>query len=154
MTLTSTDDHATAEPPDPDLLDELAQLILGLAARMQVHRNACAAEFDLTPALAKALRELEPGKPIPMRELALRLNCDASNLTGLVDRLEDRGAAERRPDLSDRRVKTLVLTEEGVRLRHGFWKRLLTEAGPLSEFTPDQARALRDLLLAGTTTAR
>lgn len=154
MTLTSSDCQAPDGPPEPDLLDELARLVLGLAARMQVHRNACAAEFDLTPALAKALRELEPGQPIPMRELALRLDCDASNLTGLVDRLEDRGAVERRPDLVDRRVKTLVLTEEGVRLRHAFWKRLLTESGPLSEFSSDQARALHDLLLAGSTTSR
>jgi DNA-binding MarR family transcriptional regulator len=42
---------------------------------------------------------------VPMRSLAARLDYDASNLSVLIDRLERRGAVERRPDPADRRVK-------------------------------------------------
>ena len=52
-----------------------------------------------------------------MGRLARGLACDASNVTGIVDRLEARGLIERRPGASDRRVKVLVITREGERLR-------------------------------------
>ena len=50
-----------------------------------------------------------------MREVAETLACDSSNLTGITDRLEERGLVRRSADEKDRRVKLLVLTEEGER---------------------------------------
>nr|WP_207929076.1 MarR family winged helix-turn-helix transcriptional regulator [Actinomadura sp. 6K520] len=55
--------------------------------------------------------------PAPMRQLAARLRCDASHVTGIVDGLERRGLVERRPAPDDRRVKHLVPTGEGERKR-------------------------------------
>ena len=50
--------------------------------------------------------------------------CDASNVTWLVDRLEQGGLVERQPSTTDRRAKTVVLTERGRtardRLQHAF----------------------------------
>src|SRR3954469_11746601 len=46
-----------------------------------------AAELELSPAQCHVLHLIEPGRPIAMRELADTLSCDASNVTGLVDRL-------------------------------------------------------------------
>ena len=46
---------------------------------------------------AHVLRLLEPGEPLPMRTLARKLCCDASNVTGIVDRLEERGLVRARP---------------------------------------------------------
>ena len=40
-----------------------------------------------------------------MRHLASLLKCDPSNVTFLVDRLEERGLVERQTDPADRRVK-------------------------------------------------
>src|SRR5713226_4435512 len=60
-------------------------------------------ELGLSPMQAHALRFLE--RPVPMSELADTLWCDASNVTGIVDRLEARGLVERRPSDGDRRVK-------------------------------------------------
>ena len=40
-----------------------------------------------------------------MHEIATRLACDNSNVTGIVDRLEARGLVTRRPGEQDRRVK-------------------------------------------------
>lgn len=48
-----------------------------------------------------------------MRGLATLLVCDASNVTGIVDRLEARELVRREPDPADRRVKNVVATEAG-----------------------------------------
>ena len=53
------------------------------------------AELGLTLRQAHALRLLDPEEPMPMSALAERLFCDASNVTGIADRLEARGLVER-----------------------------------------------------------
>lgn len=57
--------------------------------------------------------------------MASTLCCDASMATWLVDRLEEKGLAERRTPPKDRRVKTVVLTPLGIatreRLRESFY---------------------------------
>ena len=76
-----------------------------------------AASFGLNPGSLKALLELDPDNPAPMRALAEAWHCDASNVTWLVDQLEARNLVERRVSTTDRRVKTVVLTDDGVALR-------------------------------------
>jgi DNA-binding MarR family transcriptional regulator len=76
-----------------------------------------AASFGLNPGSLKALLELDPENPAPMRALAEAWHCDASNVTWLVDQLEARNLVERRVSTTDRRVKTVVLTDAGVALR-------------------------------------
>jgi DNA-binding MarR family transcriptional regulator len=44
------------------------------------------------------------------------LSCDASTMTGIADRLEERGLIARQSGPSDRRVKLLALTDNGRRL--------------------------------------
>ena len=80
-----------------------------------------------------------------MRDLAERLCCDASNVTGIVDRLEARGLVERRTAPDDRRVKHLVLTDDGRALRQVHRGRLTLDL-PLLDLTPDERRALTALL--------
>lgn len=75
------------------------------------------AEFDLTPAQAQLLIQLNPDQPMAMSELASTLGCDASNVTGLVDRLEERGMIERRAAAGDRRVKKIAVTPPGAKQR-------------------------------------
>ncbi len=76
-----------------------------------------AARQDLTAMQAKVmlLLCLEP-EPLPMRAIAGRLFCDASNITGIVDRLESRGLVRREVSPADRRVKNVVVTEAGLEL--------------------------------------
>ncbi len=69
--------------------------------------------LGLTPLHAGALRLLALAGPAPMRALAATLQCDASNVTGIVDRLEQRGLVERQVDPTDRRVKLVTLTPAG-----------------------------------------
>ena len=75
------------------------------------------AEFDLTPAQGQALKVLDPARPVPMSTLAEALFCDASNVTGIVDKLETRGFIARQGSDHDRRVKQLAVTERGRKIR-------------------------------------
>lgn len=74
-------------------------------------------EQGLTPGHLKVLSMLDPADAQPMGVLADRMQIDASQMTWLVDRLEERGYAERRPSPTDRRVKTIALTPSGAELR-------------------------------------
>src|SRR5262245_57557023 len=85
-----------------------------------------AAELELSPAQCHVLHLIEPDRPMPMGQLAETLACHASNITGLVDRLESRGLIRRRPSDGDRRVRVLVLTPTGVRLRALLVERMTT----------------------------
>src|SRR5262249_36061832 len=77
-----------------------------------------------SPAQCHVLHLLEPGRPLAMGQVADTLSCDASNVTGLVDRLEARGLIRRRASDSDRRVKVLELTPTGGRVRAALVTRL------------------------------
>src|SRR5215471_7081797 len=83
-----------------------------------------AAEFELSPMQATVLRLLEPDSPLPMRTVAARLCCDASNVTGIVDRLEERGLVQRQASPKDRRIKMLVVTDSGIAMRTQLLERL------------------------------
>src|SRR4029077_658579 len=83
----------------------------------RAHLPPVAAELELSPAQCHVLHLIEPGRPMPMGQLAQTLACDASNVTGLVDRLESRGLVRRRPSASDRRGKVLDFTPPGARPR-------------------------------------
>jgi DNA-binding MarR family transcriptional regulator len=120
--------------------------LLAIADRLRQHWAAHAAALGLTAAQVKVLLRLAPGEATPMRKLAQQLGYDASNLTTLVDRLAGRGALERQADPTDRRVKALLLTVEGERLRDRFWHNLLTDAGPLAPLGHDDLRTLTRLL--------
>ncbi|HYF25067.1 MAG TPA: MarR family transcriptional regulator [Baekduia sp.] len=108
--------------------------------------TAIASEFELSPPQVWALRSLDPDDPVPMSALAETLRCDASNVTGIVDRLQDRGLVERRPAQHDRRVKHLVLTERGTALRAQLLARLDAPPAPIAALSPEDQRLLRDLL--------
>lgn len=123
----------------------LVQAVLGLSERMRRHYAARVEEFDLTPMQAHLMRELAGG-PRPMGDLAGRLACDASNVTGLTDRLEARGLVERRASPGDRRVKVLALTEEGERVQRALWERLMTDSPVATGLDREEQRTFLALL--------
>jgi DNA-binding MarR family transcriptional regulator len=123
---------------------------------MLVHRArmpALAAELELSPMQMQLLRLIEPDRPVPMGKAACGLGCDASNITGIVDRLEARGLIERRPADRDRRVKVLVITPDGARVRRAILRRLAEPPEPIARLSPEDQRALAEILaraLAGS----
>ena len=125
---------------------EAWRMIFDLGTVHRAHVLAAAAEHDLSPPQLFLLRRLEPGVPTPMSELAAFFGCDASNITGLVDRLEARGVLERRVPAHDRRVKHIVLTEAGERLREQALAQLHVPPAALTRLSPSDQRTLRDIL--------
>jgi DNA-binding MarR family transcriptional regulator len=112
----------------------------------RAHLPPVAAELELSPAQCHVLHLIEPGRPMPMGRLAQTLACDASNVTGLVDRLESRGLVRRSPSASDRRVKVLDLTAKGSRLRDLLLDRMTAPPASLQRLTPAEQRALVRIL--------
>src|SRR5919109_2690442 len=100
-------------PPPSDAWELLVRLFFAQRASLP----PVAAELRLSAAQCHVLHLIEPDRPVAMGRLAETLACDASNVTGLVDRLESRGLIRRRPSVVDRRVKVLDLTPAGARLR-------------------------------------
>jgi DNA-binding MarR family transcriptional regulator len=103
-------------------------------------------EFDLTPAQASLLHHLEPESALPMIGLADALRCKASNVTGLVDKLEARGLIERQVEAKDRRVKMIALTAAGRRFRTKLLKRLADPPPFIVSLSYDDKVALRAIL--------
>jgi DNA-binding MarR family transcriptional regulator len=127
---------------------QIMGLLFGVMERARENFQNVAAEFDLTAPQARALLYL--GVASPMRGLADHLSCDASNITGIADRLQARGLITRGEAEHDRRVKMLVLTPEGVRLRAQVEQRL-AETSPFMAGLSDTERATLQELLAKVT---
>jgi DNA-binding MarR family transcriptional regulator len=124
------------------------QLLMRFFFAQRAHLPASGAEFGLSPIQCHVLHLLEPEHPLPMSRLAETLACDASNVTGLIDRLESRGLIRRQPSTRDRRVKVLKLTPDGVRIRTQLLQRMAERSLPGSRLLPQQRRALVALLEA------
>jgi DNA-binding MarR family transcriptional regulator len=101
-------------------------------------------EYDLVPPHWIALQTL--AEPMPMGELARRMACDNSNITWMTDRLEERGLVERQPDERDRRVKLLVLTPAGHRVREEIKARLSVPPDAIKDLSRADQRTLRAIL--------
>jgi DNA-binding MarR family transcriptional regulator len=136
-----------ATPADHLRLEgEVVGLWFEMQARLEAHFTQLAADHGLSAMQAKVLMQLQPNGAVTMRALADQLRYDASNLTGVIDRLEERGAVKRQPHPQDRRVKGVLLTDAGVRLRQAFWKRLTERSGPLGQLNRRQLADLGTLL--------
>jgi MarR family transcriptional regulator, organic hydroperoxide resistance regulator len=122
------------------------QLLVKFFFAQREHLPPGGASSDLPPVQCHVLHLLEPDQPLPMGRLAATLSCDASNVTGLVDRLEARGLVRRRPSPADRRIKELELTSEGTRVRAQLLKRISGAPLPIGRLSPRQQRALVRLL--------
>jgi DNA-binding MarR family transcriptional regulator len=112
------------------------KLVLEIFLAQRSKMLSAAQEFGLAPQQAFAIMRLKPDEPTTMSELAQALRCDNSSVTGIADRLEAAGLAERRAHPSDRRVKTLVLTERGA-VVSGLYKDRLGHTPPVFEAMSD-----------------
>jgi DNA-binding MarR family transcriptional regulator len=117
---------------------------IGMVQRARV--GTALAELGLTFAQAHALRLLDPERPLPMSALAELLVCDASNVTGIADRLEARGLVERQSAGGDRRVKVLALTPAGIELRAHVYELMSEPPAAIAALSEHDQRTLRDIL--------
>jgi DNA-binding MarR family transcriptional regulator len=88
----------------------------------------------------------QPG--ITQNALRDRTAIDPSSMVAVIDELEERGLAERRPHPTDRRARTVYVTEEGertIQLIRELGARLQDEL--FGALTEDEQRTLHQLLV-------
>jgi DNA-binding MarR family transcriptional regulator len=73
------------------------------------------AGYNLTPMQSMTLLLLN--EPRPMHSFTKIFNCDASNITGIIDGLQTKKMASRYENPTDRRIKMIKLESKGAKIR-------------------------------------
>ncbi len=90
---------------------------------------------------------LEQESEVPMNSLSGMLHCDASNDTGIVDKLVSVSLVNRQESTKDRRIKTITLTHPGLALRDELLEKMRTMRVPdLSRLSAQEQETLSRLL--------
>ena len=139
---------------DEMLVREVLDLTMGLMRTMQGHFHLRVEASGVPAPEVMALWQLRESGQMPMRAVAACMHMDPSQVTSLVDRLEQRGYAERRPSLEDRRVKLVALTRQGELFLDELWSRLHEDAPGLSSLSREDLASLRRILRAALTQER
>lgn len=106
-----------SKPIDPAAAAEFGYQLAFAARRWRRELDEALAGFGLTDASWRPLVHLgRLGEGARQNDLARSLGIEGPSLVRLLDRLAAAGFLERREDPSDRRAKTLHLTDEGRRL--------------------------------------
>jgi len=125
-----------------EVFDQLVEVMQRVGSDI----HAATAELDLTPMQGMLLDLLADDVAAPQNELARRMHCDASNLTGLVDALEGKGLIRRTTPPEDRRVRALVTTDAGKALRRRLHARLHDQSPILRRLSTTETDQLSALL--------
>lgn len=130
------------------LVQEIAQLISQSFIHLDESQRQLMKRFGLTVTQYWALVHLNDVEGRSLSELANLLLCDKSNVTSIVDKLEETGLAERkRGKAGDRRYTRVVLTPQGRLLR----QKLITAhdhmvSARLLQLEPQDLQQLHDSL--------
>lgn len=132
--------------PDADV--ELATLLGSVARRVRLRANRELEPLGVTTSQVRALAVLGRAEgPMRMRDLADRLRIARRTATGIVDELEGRGLAVRRPDPTDGRGVEVAVTDAGrALLRDVAGRRGAAMAELTAGLSADEVATLRDLL--------
>ena len=98
--------------PDP-LASEFLEALTKVSRKIRTAFNQQVTAHGLTYPRARALFRLAKRQNMTQTELACDLELEQATMVRLLDRMEENGLIERRPDPNDRRVKLLVLTPYG-----------------------------------------
>jgi DNA-binding MarR family transcriptional regulator len=120
--------------------------LFDLLMRSAPDRSRALADRGLTPNDSRALFSLDVQQGRSMRALADAWECDPSNATWIVDRLEKLGLAERRAQPGDRRVKLVALTRRGLKARVALLKAFHRPPAELSALDGEDLEALDRIL--------
>jgi DNA-binding MarR family transcriptional regulator len=137
---------AASGPAKRDPADDFWEALIEFTLSRRSWWIDICAELDLTPMQGHALRSIEPDRPLAMSVLADALICDASNVTGIVDKLESRGLIIRQSAENDRRIKMLAVTPKGRELRERLCARLMSPPPAIAALPADVRRQLAVVL--------
>ena len=107
-------DRDAADRPESDSDESLSEAIWSVARQLRETSQEALAPWDITPAHLRALRVLRRHGTMRLSELSEHLQIAPRSATEVVDALESRGLAGRRPDPGDRRATLVELTEHGA----------------------------------------
>jgi DNA-binding MarR family transcriptional regulator len=93
-------------------------MLLQIAFRAKHGLMKLAEAHNLTVIQMYTLCTMSPKGAVPMNTISHILLCDASTVTGIVDRLLMQGYVAREENPEDRRVKMITLTPAGEKLRY------------------------------------
>ena len=120
----------------------LVEQLIDLAAEVHGMTRELVERLGLGESEARLLWLIDPdAEPLPLRQVASRMHCDPSNVTLIGAKLEGRGLVRRAAHSRDGRVRTLVLTAAGRKMR----ERLLAGACARSPFGALDGREQRQL---------
>ena len=127
---------------------ELLWEIIVAGHRIEDRLESALDDVGLSLAKLNALRHLvEAGEPMPLGQLADKIACVKSNVTQLVDRLENDGLVRRVPDPRDRRSVLAAVTDAGLaRYRTGAAALAEAETELLTEFPVEDQQMVTDFL--------
>jgi len=103
-------------------------LMFELVMRLKPQLIEAANKHGLTAMQLHVLGYLNDGEPHPMSWIAMLMHCDASNVTGIVDRLVALELVERTEGSKDRRIKMARLTAKGKQMRAAIMQELTEES--------------------------
>jgi len=136
-------DGGVATKAGREAWEMMTELFFGGESHDRFHRASGA--VGVSPGVMKGLIHLEAGVGVPMRDIADHFGCDASYVTNLVDGLEERGYARRQPHPTDRRVRTIVLTERGLAAKEKALAVLHEPPSSFAALNATEQKTLRDL---------
>jgi DNA-binding MarR family transcriptional regulator len=139
---------ALRRPSGDDGEDTLWPLLIEFALSQRGWWTEVCGTLDLTPTQGLVMRLLDPRTPIAMNALADAMVCDASNVTGVVDKLEARGLIARQATENDRRVKMLAVTEKGRDLRRKLFAEAARPPAAIAALPRDTCEKLSGVLRA------
>jgi DNA-binding MarR family transcriptional regulator len=93
--------------------ESLPELFWGVAHQLRHLSRETLEPWGVAPGHSRALNVLRHHGAVRLSELSDRLHIAPRSATEVVDALEKRGLAERRPDPDDRRATLVTLTEHG-----------------------------------------
>ena len=145
-------DEPSSTQPSIEAVDEVLDALHQLLRASYQQLGEIAARHELTAEQAKLVRSLT--EPRSMGAIARDRSCDASNVTGLIDRIERLRLVERTSDPLDRRIRLLSLTAAGRKVRASIERELAAQPSPLAALDAHQFAELHAILqvVAPTTT--
>ena len=137
---------ADSQAADNQVADSpvVVEPLIALLGLFKEHVDACVTDLGLSVPQAIALLRLDT--PLSQRELADCLRYDASNITAIVDGLEQRTLVERQVDETDRRVRRIVVTAQGNEVLTHMRECLFQDAPLVAELNESERLQLHALL--------
>jgi len=136
----------TPQSPKKAVAADVWKLMIDTAMAQFGRASTILQPLGLTPGHLKLLMQIEPGESRPMGSLAQAFQCDASTMTWLVDRLEERGLVERQMLPADRRVKAVALTSLGIQTKAELLEHFYEPPVELCALDRDSLEGLREAL--------